>query len=293
MDKRYWVCENEKINPQTLEVINDFLGDTKDSRAVNTIKKRRCCLEKFFISCQKPLNDLTPDDLRDWLSAWGRDKKPRTIAGYIDSLSVFFKDCLENGHVNRLLVKKRWRPRLPKTVPKYLEKSEQAKVRLQAERRPLRDRAIYEFLLSSGCRCSEAAGLDVQDVDLPKRTATVTGKGDKTRDVHFSETCAILLKRYLSVHPKDREALFLNRFGGRLSREGIWVIISGLGKKAGLDRGIYPHRLRHTFATNLLARGAQMNIIKEELGHAHEETTGIYANLPDPVLVALYRKYMG
>jgi site-specific recombinase XerD len=111
--------------------------------------------------------------------------------------------------------------------------------------------------------------------------------------VHFSETCAILLTEYLETHPKDAAALFLNQHGDRLCRQSIYNIVSRLGKKAGLVCKLGPHRLRHTFATNLLARGADLGFIAGELGHADLNTTRIYANLPDPQLVAHYRQYMG
>ncbi len=119
------------------------------------------------------------------------------------------------------------------------------------------------------------------------------GKGRKSRPVHFSETCAILLQQYLARRGKDGEALFLSRLGKRISKKRIYEIVSELGKKAELPRTTGPHCFRHTFATNLLAKGAGLDFIASELGHGDLNTTRIYANLPDPQLVALYRKYMG
>jgi site-specific recombinase XerD len=293
MDKSYWVLENDRIDLETVKVINDFLSGLKlADRSKGTISRYRFLLGTFFVDCQKSLGELVPEDIRDWTAGRYGNKTPATIIDCFSKLSGFFSYCLDEGYVKRLLVKKRWRPRLPAPVPKYLDKTQQAKVRLQAEKGPLRDRTIYEFLLSSGCRRAEAAGLDVNDVDLPNRTATVTGKGNKTGQVHFSELCVILLKQYLKDHP-DGGTLFLNQYGARLSESWTYKIVVMLGKKAKLNRRIHPHCLRHTFATNLLGRGAQMNFIKEELRHKEEKTTQIYATLLDPQLVALYRKYMG
>jgi site-specific recombinase XerC len=175
-----------------------------------------------------------------WLSSQYGVKKPKTIMTCVDSLTAFFRFCLEDGHVERVLVKKRWRPRLPKPIPKYLDKGEQARVKLKAERLSIRDRAIYEFLLSSGCRCSELTGLDLKGLDIANRTAMVLGKGRKIRQVHFSETCAILLQKYLATHPQDRDALFLNQYGNRLSKQWIYMITSGLGRKGRPRRQARP-----------------------------------------------------
>jgi len=294
MSKSYWVPDDGKINPQTVQVINDFLASLKQvNRSEHTIAQHCLLLKKFFLDCPKPLGDLIPDDLLGWLTSQYGNKKPGTIDKSIDVLSKFFRFCLNEGHVERLLVKSRWRPRIPQAIPKYLEKSEQAMVKLQAEQLSLRDRVIYEFLLSSGCRKAELFGLDLKDVDVSHRTATVVGKGRKIRQVHFSETCAILLKKYLETHPEDTDTLFINKSGVRLSKQWIYEIASGLGKKAGLSRQISPHCFRHTFATNLLAKGAGLDFIASELGHADLNTARTYARLPNPKMVALYRKYMG
>jgi site-specific recombinase XerD len=294
VDEKYWVIENDQIAGETLRIANEFLySKMQEGKSEGTLKKYCFLLKKFLLHCPKPLGELTPGDVLDWLNSQYGGKKERTRALSISALSVFFKYCHEEHHLDRVLIKRSWRPRIPKSIPKYLDKNEQAACRLQAEKLPLRDRMIYEFLLSSGCRRSELAGLDVKDVDLGNRTAIVLGKGNKTRDVHFSEGCAILLQQYLSTHPKDTDALFLNRSGTRLSDKWFYRVTIRLGEMAGLSAPFNPHRLRHSFATNFLARGAGLDFISGELGHADVSATQIYADIPSKELIALYRKYMG
>ncbi|KJS15380.1 MAG: hypothetical protein VR69_13585 [Peptococcaceae bacterium BRH_c4b] len=292
--KKYWISENEKISKSYRKILNDYLMSMKlANRSKYTINYRRQLLEKFLQECSLPLNELTPEYVLAWLKKHYWHKKEGTINNYISDLSCFFKFCMEEEYIKRVLIKNRWRPKMPRPVPKYLDKSEEARVRLAAEKLPLRDRAIIEFLLSSGCRCCEVYGLNIADVDLASRTARVVGKGRRIRQVHFSETYAILLKKYLLTHPKENPALFLNRYGNRLSIRAIQYTAALLGQRAGLLRSLSPHCFRHTFATNLLSKGAELDFIAEELGHKELNTTRIYANLPSEHITSLYRRYMG
>jgi site-specific recombinase XerD len=282
MKEKYWIIEQENISPKSSEAVNNYLLDMKlAGKSVATIYRYRMILEGFLTECPKDIDQLEPDDVHGWLSVHYGDKKARTYHLVLTILSGFFKFCLGKGYIGRVLTENRWRPRT----------SEQA-VKLQVEEEPLRDRLIYEFLLSSGCRRSELAGLDVKDVDLARRTATVSGKG-KTRQVHFSQGCANLLKQYLSTHPADNDALFLNRFGSRISSTGIYQVTTKLGGMTGMPAHFHPHRFRHTYAVNFLHRGAELDVISRLPGYTNPDTTrSYYKKVPEKVL-ALYMKYFG
>ncbi len=157
----------------------------------------------------------------------------------------------------------------------------------------LRNQLLVEFMLTSGCRVGEVHQLNREDVDFENRTARVIGKGKKIRQVHFSDKCAVLLDRYIDSCPQTSPALFVTTTGTRLGTRRIQKIIQDIGEKAGFDKRLHPHRLRHTFATELLAKGAELSFIGDELGHSNLETTQIYARLPKREIIALYRKYMG
>jgi integrase/recombinase XerD len=159
----------------------------------------------------------------------------------------------------------------------------------------LRNQVLVEFMLTSGCRVGEVNGINREDVNLESRSARVVGKGKKIRHVHFTDKCAVLLERYLKTsRMKTSPALFVSATTGkRLSIRMIQKIVNEIGKGAGITTGLHPHRLRHTFATELLAKGADLSFIGDEMGHSDIGTTQIYARIPNREIVALYRKFMG
>lgn len=213
---------------------------------------------------------------------------------FLAALSSFFQFCLAEEHMEHVVIKKRWRPKIPQSLPKFLDEAEYAQVKLTAETLSLRDRSLILFLFTSGCRSSEASSLNIQDVNLEKRTATVTGKGKKIRNVHFSEECLLILKDYLGTRTGNpSEPLFMNKFGRRLLADGIYEIVKKLGKKAGLVQSFHPHCCRHSFATNMLARGATLEFIADELGHTDLNTTRVYARIPTEEMILAYQNKMG
>lgn len=198
---------------------------------------------------------------------------------------------MQEEYLERSPIKNRWYPRLPEPIPKYLGKRDIAITRQHSEKMSLRNQVLVEFLFTSGCLVGEVHRLNKADVDLEKRIARVVGKGRKIRDMHFSEKCAILMERYFDNH--HSEALFIKSSGERLSISGMQCVIKKLKKEAHLPSSLHPHRFRHTFATELLSKGAELSFISDELGHANLQTTQIYARLSKSEIIALYRKYMG
>lgn len=153
----------------------------------------------------------------------------------------------------------------------------------------LRDRALLELLYAAGLRVGEVGGIDVVHLDLKRRQVLVRGKGSKERLALFGAPAAAALRRYLDEgRPKlaanERAAtpcpaLFLNRFGGRLSARSVQELVRRYGTKAGLDDAVHPHLLRHTFATHLLDGGADLRAVQELLGHTSLAATQIYTHV--------------
>jgi integrase/recombinase XerD len=158
-----------------------------------------------------------------------------------------------------------------------------------------RDRAILEFLYATGARVSEAAGLDLEDVDLEAGTAIVTGKGDKQRMVPLGGFAVRAIEAYLPdrltvrTPGRDSGALFLNARGGRLTRQGLWGIVRKSAARAGipLDR-VSPHVLRHSAATHMVERGADLRSVQQLLGHATITTTQVYTRVTPQHLLEVY-----
>ncbi|SFM33708.1 tyrosine-type recombinase/integrase [Salibacterium qingdaonense] len=284
----------EKMSPDSSAVLQEFLLHLQlGGRSDNTLETYERVLQRFFSEIPFPVAEVTSDHVLSWLASYRSSRKDTTISTWFNVLTSFFHFCEDEGHVPHTPIKKRWRPRLPQPLPRYLDKTEQAQTKLQVETESLRNQALYAFFVSSGCRVSEVCAINKTDIDLAERTVQVQGKGQKIRPVHFSERCAILLASYIPTLPDHEDALFVNQHGRRLTRVGVHQIISHMGSDAGLSASLGPHRLRHTFATTLLAKGADLSFISEELGHSSLDTTRIYARLPKEEIVTMYRKYMG
>jgi len=191
-------------------------------------------------------------------------------------------------------------PRRGRKLPSTLTPSQVAAfLELPADDLPqaLRDRAILETLYGSGCRVSELCGLDVRDLDGDEGTLLLRGKGSKHRRVPVGGPCLECLERWLQkgrpslVSARRRsEAMFLNRRGGRLGRVSVWSLVKNRAQETGLDPAMSPHTLRHSFATHLLAGGADLRVVQELLGHADIATTEIYTHVDRAWLHQVWRE---
>ncbi|MDQ0154245.1 tyrosine-type recombinase/integrase [Robertmurraya andreesenii] len=292
---RYWESTNESIPNESRTILNEYLLSLKlENKAVATITKYRRFLERFLKECKIPIEELSSEDVRKWLDKFSVDKKPKTVDLVLATLSSFFSFCLKEEYMETTVMKKRWKPKIPKALPKYLDEHEYAHVKRIAEQLSVRNRALLLFLFATGCRVSEASNLNIEDVNINKRTAEVTGKGGKIRHVHFSEECALVLKEYLQTRNNEpTEPFFMNKFGQRLLKGGIQQVLKKVGIKANLRQSFHPHVCRHTFATNMLARGADLQFIADEMGHFDLNTTRIYARIPTEDMKLKYQNIMG
>lgn len=158
-----------------------------------------------------------------------------------------------------------------------------------------RDQSMLELLYASGMRVSELVSLNLDDVDLDKSFVRCLGKGSKERVIPIHPKAVGIVKEYLEearplmATKKSNAALFLNRRGERLTRQGFWLILKGYAKHAGIEK-ITPHTLRHSFATHLLRGGAPLRHVQELLGHASITTTQVYTHLTNDHVRAEYQK---
>ena len=195
-------------------------------------------------------------------------------------------------------------PSVPRGLPKALSATQVASlmdVVVGDDPPARRDRAVLELLYGTGCRISEAGSLSLPDMDLNDGLVRVTGKGAKERIVPLGRCAAEALERWLApegrgaLEPErwarrgDAEAVFLNLRGGRLSRQGLWLVVRRRGEAAGIASLLTPHVLRHSCATHMLDGGADIRIVQEMLGHASISTTQIYTRVSTERLRAVYR----
>ena len=221
--------------------------------------------------------------------------KKVSAARKLASLKTFFKYLCREGVLERNPARALLSPRLEKKIPAHLEESEVAGLIEVPGDAPsaLRARAILELLYGTGIRCAELVGLDLPDVDLAGRTVRVLGKGSKERIVPFGAPAGKALERYLGVRHEARPrttAVFINARGGRLTDRWIRKIVTERVKLVALERHLSPHSLRHSFATHLLERGADLRAIQELLGHASLKTTQRYTHVNARHILEIYKK---
>jgi integrase/recombinase XerD len=224
-----------------------------------------------------------------------------SVARALVAVRSFHRFCLSEGHVSADPSEDVTAPRVPQGIPKALTEPEvEALLGAVTGEEPtaLRDRAILETLYATGLRISELVGLDVGAVDLEEGFLRAFGKGAKERIVPVGQTASDAIGAWLPARAtvlakarrdrSDPDALFVNPRGGRLTRQGCWKIVSAYGLRAGLGGRLSPHVLRHSCATHMVDRGADLRVVQELLGHASVSTTQIYTKVTQTRLRAVY-----
>jgi integrase/recombinase XerC len=242
------------------------------------------------------LRRITPLDLRAYLGDLKRaDYSRATIARKIATLRSFYKFLARQGEVPNNPVKIIRTPRQEKRLPKFLTPADVERLLATPKGQDLlslRDVAMLEVLYSSGIRVSELVGLDLEDVDPIGEVARVRGKGRRERLAPLGSFALRALNRYLASRAKstvrDTEALFVNRHGARLSARSVRRKLAKYLAAAGLDPHASPHTLRHSFATHMLERGADLRAVQEMLGHRSLSTTQIYTHVTASRLKEIY-----
>jgi integrase/recombinase XerD len=271
----------------------------------NTVAAYRRDLLKFDAFARKrklSLEAVSRDDLVDFLAGLYRQKlESKTVARHLVTLRNFFRFAQiqelipEDPSVNLES------PKIRRNLPGYLRLEEVERLLNQPDVKApigLRDRAMLETLYSTGLRVSELIGLRTSDLDAKVGCVRCIGKGDKERIVPVGRKALAIVEKYLrDARPKllgkvtGNPALFVNRRGAGLSRVGVWKILSAYGRLAGLRLALTPHMLRHSFATHLLERGADLRSVQLMLGHADIATTQIYTHVVEERLKQIYKAH--
>lgn len=223
----------------------------------------------------------------------------RSVAKGISAIRSFFRYAVDEGlcldNPAAALEPPRKGRRLPAVLPREAVEELLSTIDIQTPQ-GLRDRALFEFVYSAGLRISEAVGLNLADLFFKERIVRLLGKGNKERLVPFGGEAAHWLTQYIAqgrpqlAHGRTSPALFISRRGRRLSRKGIWKNYAETAKALGLSSKL--HTLRHSYATELLAGGADLRIVQELLGHADLGTTQIYTHVDTALLRDNHRRYL-
>ncbi|HET7219708.1 MAG TPA: site-specific tyrosine recombinase XerD [Vicinamibacterales bacterium] len=281
-----------------------YLRDVKrmSSNTVESYARDLAALAAFADERHTAVDQLSRRDLEAFVrSLMARGLAPRSVARAVACVRGYFRFAALEKKLDESPAADLRAPRAWPALPKFLDLEEVDRLLAQpdvATPRGLRDKALLEVLYASGMRVSELVAVKPGDLNLDEGYLTCVGKGDKERIVPVGQAATDWLRRYMRdgrsalLHKRTSPWLFVNaRDGGPLSRVGFWKVLKAYGVKAGITREISPHVLRHSFATHLLERGADLRAIQVMLGHADLSTTQIYTHVLEARLRAVYDKY--
>ena len=287
--------------------ISSFLTHVRVEKGLssNTVSAYRRDLVKFDEFARKrklSLEAVSRDDLVDFLAGLYRQKlESKTVARHLVTLRNFFRFAQIHELIPEDPCVTLESPKIRRNLPGYLRLEDVERLLSQPDVKTLiglRDRAMLETLYSTGLRVSELTGLRTMDLDARVGCVRCIGKGDKERIVPVGKKALAVVEKYLrEARPKllgkvqGNPSLFVNRRGAPLSRVGVWKILSAYGRLAGLRVALTPHMLRHSFATHLLERGADLRSVQLMLGHADIATTQIYTHVVEERLKQIYKAH--
>jgi integrase/recombinase XerD len=289
------------------DLLLDFLAYLELERGLarNTLEAYRSDLLQLgqFLSARRvSVLDARHEDLAAFLSRMAEGPAPlaaATLGRKLACMRSFYRHLRREGTIAHDPTAELRGPGPTRRLPRVLSRDEVARLLREprgTEPAALRDRALLELMYACGLRVSEAAGLELVDIDLEERVLRARGKGSKERLVPIGRQAVAAVRAYCGRgRPLLLDAgatrgaavdagagaslLFLNRRGSGLTRQGLYKIIQGHARRAGLERKMSPHTLRHTFATHLLAGGCDLRSLQEMLGHADLATTQVYTHL--------------
>ena len=255
---------------------------------------------KYLDKTGKTLFKIEHQDLTEFL--WKKKQaglKPRSIYRTIETLRQFYRFLIIEGFTSVDPTTDLTAPRIPSKLPNLLSADEIERLLMVIsgeKEREIRNRAMVELMYASGLRVSELVNLKIQNLDLNLGFVKVLGKGNKERIVPVGKTALRIIAKYLELRNrnpknKDKEDVFLTKLGKKMSRNEFWRQLKNYAKKAKITKNMTPHVLRHSFASHMLAHGADLRFVQEMLGHSSIATTQIYTHVDKERLKELHKKY--
>ncbi|RJP29684.1 MAG: tyrosine recombinase XerC [Candidatus Omnitrophota bacterium] len=263
--------------------------------SAHTLLNYKLDLEHFFSFLgSSPVEGVDYITLRKYLATL-KDASlgNRSIGRHLSTLRTFFKFLTRDGFIKTNPMLSLSSPKIEKHLPQFLTEEEASRLieaTVAKDESGLRDRAILETFYSTGIRISELVSLDTDDIDFISGVVKVEGKGKKERIVPIGDKALSAIRQYIDKRKKEFDAVFLNKNGKRISTRGVRSIVAKYIKASGLKHGVSPHTIRHSFATHLLNRGADLRSVQELLGHVNLATTQIYTHLTTDRLKNIYDK---
>lgn len=288
------------MNKDQKQLLDEFFG-TLHHLSEHTRKAYRRDLANLIAFCRDhdihAWADLDGRLLRSFVAQRHRQGVGgRSLQRNLSAIRAFYRFLLDRGVVSSNPVQGIAAPKTPRRLPRTLDVDQVQQLMDNSEDTPLalRDRAIMELMYSSGLRLSELTGLDLNSVDIADAMVTVVGKGRKTRSIPVGRHALKALEKWLKVRETlaagDETALFVSRRGTRLSNRSIQQRLRQWSLKQGMASHVYPHMLRHSFASHILESSTDLRAVQELLGHADISTTQVYTHLDFQHLARVYDK---
>ena len=277
----------------------DYLSHIKKF-SPHTVKAYRQDIQQYLDYFRENKLAVNKDNIRDYIMVvFLKTKKKTTMARKIYAIKSFYFYLLQGGKIGKNPFDVINTPKIDKILPEILTEKEMLEFldRLPGETFiQLRNKAIFEFLYATGLRISELTGLKREDINFNERLVRVLGKGKKERIVPFHDQAKKILLAYLAearnLFKTEADYIFLNARGKRITDRGVELLLQDTYREVTLsNKHVYPHLFRHSFATHLLQRGANLRIIQELLGHSSLSTTEKYTNLQYEDLLRVYKQF--
>lgn len=290
------------------ETIEEFLVyiDTVRQLSGNTVLgyKNDLKIVEEYLGLEIPLSRVGTEDLNFCIANLStQGKSAATVNRFIAAVRTFFFYSRKFGYIEKNPALEIRTVKIPRYVPAFLTQNEIDRLCKEPEVNELlwetRDKAIFESFYSTGCRVSELVSLRLSDFDYSRHSAVIRGKGEKDRRVYFEKDAQAAISVYLSDRKKrflkegiedSSPYLFVNQKGGHLTPGGVRYILGKYTGRDGLNHHVSPHALRHTFATIMLASGADIRVVQKFLGHSSISTTQRYTHLTTRQLIDIYKR---
>ena len=272
-------------------LLDNYLDAVKiEGKSEKTVERYEYILRRFLKAAETTSQTVTTNHIRKYLA----DEKERGIAdttlkGFREIFSAYFGWLLREGLISKNPIGNIGPIKCAKRVKHAYSDVDIERLKIHCLRK--KEKAIVCFLLATGCRVSEAVGLDRNNVNLNTMECVVLGKGNKERHVYLDEIATMALKEYLEERTDSEPALFLNHFKKRITANGIRYILKKLGRLAGVDK-THPHKFRRTRATNLIKHGMPIQEVAIILGHEKLDTTMTYVDINQTDVKNSYHKYV-
>lgn len=301
--------ENDSASPKDNEILTQigrFLDGVRVEKglSVNTVESYRRDLKKFAAYAANSgisLSEVSREHLQEFLeSLYMRDMAARSVARHVVSLRNFFRFLLKEKVIARDVSAQMDSPQVGRSLPKFLAINEVDALFCQPDLSTpagLRNRAMLELLYATGMRVSELVSVRLEDLDVNLGIVRCLGKGGKERLIPVGKAALRAVEAWMQdgrqklLKKGTSSYLFLNQRGGRLSRVGFWKILARYGRAAAIRAPLTPHVVRHSFATHLLERGADLRSIQLMLGHSDISTTQIYTHVLKERLKQVYESH--